>query len=69
MAEKMSLYVDLRGNIWKGPFNNESNFHYARLHGVTNGRNIGVIQPIWCQEKSESDPSWLLIGEVPPERK
>ena len=62
MSDKMNFYVDLQGNVWKGPFTNDSNFHYARLCGVTDGRRAGVIQPIWCQERSDSDPSWVRIG-------
>lgn len=60
--ENERLYVDLQGRIWKGYIVSDDNFHYARLSGVTNGRETGVIQPIWIQERTESSPDWLLIG-------
>jgi len=62
LTANLNLYVDLQGRIWKGYLPSSDNLHYSRLCGVTNGRECGVIQPIWVQERSESDPSWILIG-------
>ncbi len=62
MNEEIKLYVDLDGHIWRGPNSPEENLHYERLHGVTNGLKTGIIGPVWIDEKTYIDRTWLIIG-------
>jgi hypothetical protein len=57
------FYIDWEGHLWKGPVEGQ-NLHYARLYGVTNGLEAGVIEPIWVLERSHPDRTWLKITQM-----
>lgn len=58
-------YVDAQGNLWRGYIASEDKLHYARFTGLTNGFAIGIVRPIWVLERSDPNPQWLYLCDVP----
>lgn len=62
ILEPFGFYVDHNnwGRIWKGPFTNESNFHYAYSDGETDIED----RLIWIQASSARPPQTSRASEA-----
>lgn len=66
---KPLYFTDPLGAIWRGPTNPDNTLHYARYEGIYHaalghGEELKG-KPIWTLTRSEIDPLWIVLSEVP----